>query len=248
MKKNLVTILLLLSISTMFIGCGANNKIENTETNNNIIATDTSSNATNADNVITMTKEMDYIKSYDNVKALKKDAQIIVKGEVTETNSYASDSTIITEFKLKVDKSYNNNSKVGDTLTIATAGGTVSFNEYAKYNNDDPFVIEKKNSKENLQNAKVTMKFQNSDLIQKGKDYIIFANKQPVLEGETHKKMYCSLNVGEGQFEVMTNKETNSVSLASSDSVKTLETNNRVINNSLKYNKDIQTFEKEIDK
>lgn len=229
----------------MFIGCGANSKIENTEEKNNIVATNTGFNDTNNNNDIIINTEMDFVKAYNNVKDLKKDAQIIVKGEVTETKSYPSDSMIITEFKLKVDKSYDNNSKVGDTLTIATAGGTVRFNEYAKYNADDPYVIERKKSKENSQNANVTMKFQDSDLIEKGKEYIIFANKQPVLEGETHKKMYCSINVGKGQFEVMTNKETNSVSLASSDDV---EPNNRVINNSLKYDKDMQTFEKEINK
>jgi len=141
-----------------------------------------------------------------------------------DTTSYVSGPGVLTEYKLKVSKSYNNNAKAGDIVTIASSGGIVDYEEYSKINGNNDKDFEKNISKDNLKNTKIKMTIGDNDLIEKSKEYIIFANTKKV---SLNKKMYCTLNVYQGQFNLDT-------------------TNNRVINKSLEYNKSINEFEKEI--
>ncbi|MFW2491753.1 hypothetical protein ACN077_24830 [Clostridium chromiireducens] len=224
MKRNIIVALLLVAVSIVGIGIEYSNKTTTNNISNNVVATNASNNE-QSDDVINVQLKADSIKNYDSVESLKKDAEIIVKGTVLDTNSYMSGPGVITEYKLKVSKSYNNKAQVGDILTIATAGGTVSYNEYAKNHEGSAKKSAKNISTEKLQNAKVKVKFDGNDLIEEGKEYVIFANTKKVLEGEKEKEMYCSLNISAGQFEINDNKG---------------------INKTLKYNKNIETLEKEI--
>lgn len=41
---------------------------------------------------------------------------------------------IFLEYKLKVSKSYNDNAKAGDIISIAASGGIVDYKQYSKIN------------------------------------------------------------------------------------------------------------------
>lgn len=232
MKKNIITGLLLASITITCIcytnshkNLGSNTKVK-IATNyiknqsNNKISTDSQNKQNNT--IFNVHLDMDMKKSYDNIDSLKKDAEIIVRGTVLDTKSYMSGPGVITEFKLKVNKAFNDNAKVGDVLTIATAGGTISYEDYSKIasNKENIKDFEKNKPIQNSKNSKVKISIGKNDLIETGKDYIIFANTQPI---SADKKMYCTLNINEGQFEV---------------------TNKKAENKALKYSKNIDNFEK----
>ena len=227
MKKNIITSLIILSLSITTIGCSNPQKVVSSK-----LTTDRSDNITtktqeskNDNDLLTLDIKMDFTKSYDSINSLKNDSEIIVKGTVIDSKSYMSGSVIITEFKLKVEKSYNKILKDGEIVTIATSGGIVNYSDYLKENGENNIKdFEKDIVKKNLNNPKIKMTIGKNNLIEIGKRYIIFANTQQI---SPNKKMYCTINVNQGQFELI---------------------NNNALNNELNYSKTENNLEKEINK
>lgn len=224
MKKNSIILLLLVIICMVGIGCsnGAKTAINTNKKNQSNEVTTANINK-QANEIINVHVNMDLIKSYNTIASLKKNSEIMVQGSIIDATSYISGPGVITEYKLKVLKSYNNTAKIGDVVTIATGGGIVSYEEFLKIDNNKDTIknFEKDLPKENLINAKVKMTLGDNDLMEIGKEYLIFANTQQI----KNKKMYCVINSYEGQFEVI---------------------NNKVINKALNYNKSIENLDQEI--
>lgn len=169
------------------------------------------------------------IKPHKDIKSLKLDSEIIVRGAVLSAASYISGSGVITEYKFKVSKSYNNNAKAGDIISIVAGGGIVDYKQYSKINagENNKKDFDKISVKDIPENAKVKVTMGENDLMEKSKEYIIFAKTDRVLVNGIILRMYCSINSYEGQFDLDT-------------------VNKRVINKSLNYNKSINEFEQEI--
>ncbi|MDV3426122.1 MAG: hypothetical protein LIR50_02890 [Bacillota bacterium] len=169
------------------------------------------------------------IKPHKDIKSLKLDSEIIVKGVVLSAVSYISGPGVITKYKLKVSKSYNNNAKAGDIISIAAGGGIVDYKLYSKINagENNKKAFDKSSEIDMPENTKVKVTIGENNLMEKSKEYIIFAKTDQVLLNGIILRMYCSINSYEGQFDL--------------DAV-----NKRVINKALNYNKSINEFEQEI--
>lgn len=223
-KKIILTFLIAIVISTIY-GISTKNKYKDNVNENKIPTNKVVSNIENEQNNIMFTIHTDMllVKPHKDIKSLKEDSEIIVRGVVLDTTSYISGPGVITEYKFKVNKSYNNNAKTGDIITIATGGGIVDYEEYKKIE----YVTQKDFEQYVPLNAKIKITMGENNLIEKSKEYIIFANTQQVEENGEIKKMYFSINSSEGQFDLDT-------------------INNKLVNLSLNYNKSIDEFEKEI--
>ncbi|MFA6940483.1 MAG: hypothetical protein WCQ54_05795 [Clostridiaceae bacterium] len=211
------------------------NKINDIMINKNKAASAVVNNAVadlmNKQNAKIINMQMDslLVKPHKDIKSLKLDSEIIVRGVVLSAASYISGPGVITEYKLKVSKSYNNNAKTGDIISIAAGGGIVDYKQYLKINagENNKKDFDKSSEKDIPENAKAKVTIGENDLMEKSKEYIIFAKTDRVLVNGIILRMYCAINSYEGQFDL--------------DAV-----NKRVINKSLNYNKSVDEFEQEI--
>jgi len=169
------------------------------------------------------------VKPHKDIKSLKLDSEIILKGVVLSAASYISGPGVITEYKLKVSKPYNNNAKTGDIISIAAGGGIVDYKQYLKINagENNKKDFDKSSEKDIPENAKAKVTIGKNDLMERLKEYVIFAKTDRVLVNGIILRMYCSINSYEGQFDLEA-------------------VNKRVINKALNYNKRINEFEQKI--
>lgn len=200
------------SLSTIGVGyytIKTNNSNKILETSKSIELNDLSKTESLDDELITVKSNLDLMKMYDNIDDLSGDAELIVKRKVAETNSYVSGPGIITEFKLEVDDAYKGASK-GDMITLISPGGIVTYDEYKSIAEENIKSFEKQLSNKDLSRMKVKNIMGENELITKGKEYVIFAKKETVIDKNSEEKtMYCILNIAQGQFEVNKDNITN---------------------------------------
>jgi len=145
---------------------------------------------------------MDSDINYDNIESMVNDADIIIKGVVISTSSYKRDIYVLTENKILVEEAFGN-AEVGDTITIISAGGVISYGEYQNQSDENKKDFEEGDFEEVPADRKVRVQMGANDVITKGKTYIIFAQKNQVLDcNGNQKEEYCVLNIDQGQFEV----------------------------------------------
>lgn len=212
MNKKALIIVSTILISTISIGyytIKSDNSNKILETSKSIESNDLSNTENLDDELITVKSNVDLMKMYDNIDDLSDDAELIVKGKVIETNSYVSGPGIITEFKLKVDDAYKG-ANGGDVITLVSPGGIVTYDEYKNIAEENIKSFEKKLSNKELSKMKVRNIMGENELITKGKEYVIFAKKEIVIDKNSEEKtMYCILNMDQGQFEINNDNITN---------------------------------------
>ena len=192
---------------------------KNDNENKTIDEKNTSDNKEEQNIILNIKQSPDLNKGYFDVKGCAIDSDIIVRGTVTEINSYLSGPGVVSEYKVKVEKGYKNANE-GDIISIICAGGIVLYDEYMNYGDrreesKKDFETKDNISEAELSKSKVKVQLGENDLPEVGKEYIIFAKNKKMSSGEYK---YCVLTGFEGQFEVK---------------------NKKVSNNALKYKKDI---------
>jgi len=161
------------------------------------------------EDIIDVITNMDTNVKYDNVEEMQDVADIIVKGEVISTNSYVSEFCVLTEFQIVVEEAFKN-AQVGDVVTIISAGGVVPYSEYQNSGEENIKDFEKKIPVKNASKTKVRMYVGKNELITVGKEYVIFAKKEYILDqNASRKEEYCILNIDQGQFEIQEKKTIN---------------------------------------
>lgn len=220
MKNKKILCVLAIAVTTVsLIGCSDKKSATKNSDDQLVVAQSNDK----SDEVIDISQNLDMIKKYDSINALKNDAEVIFKGTVLESKSYRSGEGILTEYKFKIEKDYKN-TDAGKEITIVSAGGEVSYDEYmeGKDSKENLKDFEPNIPQEKLKKSKIRININGSKMMEKGKSYVIFANTQPV---GNNKNMYCVLNVYEGEFGI--DKDT-------------------ITNKALKYSESISEFEKEL--
>jgi hypothetical protein len=149
--------------------------------------------------VATVINTGDMIKSYDTLEKLTNGAEIVVQGNVLETNSYVQGPGVVTEYKFKVSDSFYGEFEEGSIINLISAGGIVPYTEAERKLNIPKKDFEKGPTESEKKNGYLKYVFNGSPLIEKEKNYIIFAKKEPVSE---NKELYAALGIYQGQFDL----------------------------------------------
>ena len=158
----------------------------------------------------------DSLTNYETIKNLKEASELIIRGEVLNKNSYMNGPSAITENKIKIIESYSDNAKAGDIVTVVSAGGTITYEEYSSVNGE----IEKEFvDPKTLKGEELELSFEGGESLEIGKEYIIFASMQKIDAQGTKK--YCIEGINQGLFKI---------------------NGNTISNNYLSYTKDIKSF------
>ena len=111
----------------------------------------------------------------------------------------------ITENKIKIIESYSDNAKAGDIVTVVSAGGTITYEEYSSVNGE----IEKEFvDPKTLNGEELDLSFEGGESLEIGKEYIIFASMQKIDAQGTKK--YCIEGINQGLFKINGNKVSSS--------------------------------------
>lgn len=128
MKKILVSILIVVSVSMVFVGYqylsrgGSASTKDRTKRASKLTVTKVH-NKTPKNPIITMSSQADFSMSYDNLNDLVQAANVIIEGEVINVSYFDHNTITYTKALVKVTKSYTANAKEGDVLTFANEGG-----------------------------------------------------------------------------------------------------------------------------
>lgn len=191
--KRLAVLLCSVLLLSLFTGCGSMQKQGDVND---------ASNPEKKEITETVESNADMKVNYDTLEKLINDSEIIVYGKVTDTKSYVLGPGVVTEYKLQVEDTLYGAPAKGSTVDFISAGGIVPYSKVKKLN-----VVEKdfeKDDKEKQQKAGyVKYTFNGAPLIEKDKEYVIFAQKQDIGSG---RKMYGALGISQGQFLVDNNE------------------------------------------
>ena len=156
--------------------------------------------------LITLNIKSEIRNDYKDIKALKDNSQIVVKGIIVKSHSYMKGPGLVTEYTLKTSKIYKGNITPGDAVIIISSGGTVPFLEYSKFNGAEKDILEKKYSKERLEKSNIQLIFNGRPLPQKGEEYIFFASQT---DDFSKNEIYRAINALSGHLHIKNGKAHN---------------------------------------
>lgn len=143
--------------------------------------------------------QADFEKDCNSIQELSENSDCIISGNVISKNSWCDDTcTIYTDYTVKINEVYQGNLNEGDEITITDFGGTVSADEYFKYQTDPKVMNYKKEAETNGKDNYIKYSFEGAWLPDEGKQYIWY------LEDNSYdnKKCYNPVNCYEGIYKV----------------------------------------------
>ncbi|QAT39767.1 hypothetical protein [Clostridium sp. JN-9] len=212
MKKRLLSICILSSL-LIFNGCSSKNNNEKATTCSpnksehitiqNDVKTNNPASKEN-EKIETIVSEANMSSRYVFFNNLVTDAEIVIEGEVLDVSYFDYNGIPRTKSQVKVTKSYNNNAKDGDVLTIIESGGITTKEKIIKYTGAaDKFGIKPTDEDKNI---KVKYSLGGSETM-KPKDKILIFGKQS--DGNFYnlaEKYYVVLGSYLGKFNIKDNK------------------------------------------
>jgi hypothetical protein len=136
----------------------------------------------------------DFSKGYKTIKDLKKDADLVVAGNIVEVQYFDFNTNTFTKSKVEITKSFNNNAKKGDIINVIERGGITTKGNLQKYDPD------KLNIPSEQFDDEVEVSVDNAPLSKIGDNVIVFAKEDKEDFFQLNEKNYIILNSYEGKF------------------------------------------------
>jgi hypothetical protein len=145
-------------------------------------------------NVERVSTYADFAKSYNSIKDLKKNSDLIISGQVLDVQYFDFNTNTFTKSKVQVTRSFNGKVKKGDVINLIEVGGMTTKGNLQKY---DP---EKVNFPSNQLNDSVEVNIDGAPLSKIGDNIIVFAKEDKEDFYQLGEKAYNILNSYEGKF------------------------------------------------
>lgn len=164
------------------------------------------SNEKGPDNNITNNKvtkvdmHADFENIYFSIEELTQDADVIIKGDVLEANSFDFNKNTFTKSQIKVTESFNDKAKVGDILTFVEVGGTTTIGALASY------YPEKIQVNDENKDESVEVTINDSPVMGQGDQVVLFGVKSKDKLYLKNHDYYLPLGTYQGKFDVKNGK------------------------------------------
>jgi hypothetical protein len=152
-------------------------------------------------NIKQVIHKADFVKTYENVKELATNSDIIVEGKIIESQYFDFNTNTFTRSKIQVSKSFNDVVKAGDVIQFIEVGGVTTKGKLQEY---DPEKI--KVSKSEV-NQPIEVLLDGAPTSKKGENVLLFAKEDKEDFFGLKEKVFLSLNSYQGKFTIDENNK-----------------------------------------
>ncbi|MFB5248890.1 hypothetical protein ACE38F_00465 [Bacillus mycoides] len=143
----------------------------------------------------------DFEKTYNDVKELALNADIIVEGTIIESQYFDFNTNTFTRSKIQVSKSFNNAVNPGDIIQFIEIGGVTTKGKLQEY---DP---EKIKIQKNELNEPIEVLLDGAPTSKKNENVLLFAKEDMEDFFKLKEKLFISLNSYQGKFTIDKNNK-----------------------------------------
>ncbi|MDI6619790.1 MAG: hypothetical protein QME45_14240 [Clostridiales bacterium] len=206
MKKSVLLICILL-ISLLISSACSSNKATGIKSSNpsgeNAEDIKAPAESTDGENMETVISEPDFAVVYDSLEKLMDKAEIIVEGNIMDTSYFDFNTVTYTKAHLKVTKTFNNNVKEGDVITLVEPGGITTKAAIIKYSGASLKFGIKPTEKD--KNTKVRFSLMGYQNVKPNDKILIFGLQDYSLNVLPGEKYYVTLGAFQGKFNLSGN-------------------------------------------